>query len=452
MNLKFHLLSRIVLIAVACLAATAVYVLYQSDRQAKLQAVISADSLSRQLLMQLWRIDAGSGEIQRFPDFDLWKQTGSAPGLCARFLSANDKPVRSLCNGSSVSVPTWPDAFESAYRLVFNPGLDVTRQIVLNGRRYGSLVITPSAEMEMAAAWNNIQNLIGFSAVTVPAICLLVYLSISRILRPARLIVDGLARMATGDLSVRLPNFDVAEWQLTATAINRLAAAQEQLLAERGKLAVRLMTVQEEERRYLARELHDEFGQCLAAISAVAASIAQSAEQDCPALVPEARQITRISGHIMAAVRGLLLRLRPFEIDELGLAASLNSLTANWNVHGGGKTQYRLIIDGACEGLPEPLPVTVFRIVQEGLTNAAKHANAANVTVTLTRSADALMLVIEDDGIASQLPFAENCGIGLPGIRERVMALAGRMNLTIAEPHGLVIQVQLPIRPAEVLP
>ncbi|TAL47286.1 MAG: sensor histidine kinase [Methylovulum sp.] len=451
MNLKFHLLFRIVLIAVACLIATAAYVLYQTDRQARQQAVISADSLSRQLIMQLWRIDAGSGEIQRFPDFDLWKQTGSVPGLCVRFLSVNNEPVRSLCNGSSVSAPTWPDAFASAYRLVFNPGLDVWRQIVFNGRRYGALVIAPSAEMEMADAWNNIQNLIGFSAVTVPAICVLVYLSISRILRPARLIVDGLARMATGDLSVRLPNFEVAEWQLTATAINRLAVAQEQLLAERGKLAVRLMTVQEEERRYLARELHDEFGQCLAAISAVAASITQSAEQDCPALVPEARQITRITGHIMAGVRGLLLRLRPFESGEPGLAANLNSLTANWNVHCGGKTRYRLIIDGACEQLPEPLPVTVFRIVQECLTNAAKHANAANVTVTLTRSADSLMLIIEDDGVASQLPFAKNCGIGLPGIRERIMALAGRMNLTIAEPHGLIIQIQLPIRPAEVL-
>lgn len=448
MNLKIHLLSRIVLIAVACLAVTAAYVLYQTNRQARLQAVITADSLNKQLGMQLWRIHAGFGEVQqRFPDFDLWKQTGSAPGLCVRFLSIAEEPVRSLCNGSNVSIQTWPDGFERLYHLTFNPGRDVARQITFNGRHYGSLIITPSAEMEIAYAWDNIRNLMGLSAVTVPAICILVYIGISHVLRPAQIIVAGLTQMQKGDLSVRLPDFDVAEWQRTATAINQLAATQEQLLAERSKLAVRLMTIQEEERRYLARELHDELGQCLAAISAVAASITQTAEQDCPALVPEAQHISQISRHIMASVRGLLLRLRPFEIDELGLADGLKSLAARWNLHGGGKTHYRLVIDGDCQQLPEPLPVTVFRIVQECLTNAAKHSDAANVNITLKTAADSVMLTIADDGITAQLPFAEHAGIGLLGIRERVTALAGQMKLAIAQPHGLMIQIRLPIQP-----
>jgi len=449
MNLKFHLLSRIILIAILCLIVTAAYVLYQSDRQAHRQALIAADSLSRQLEMQLLRIDAGFGDVQRFPDFDLWKQTGGVAGLCVRFMPVDGAPARSLCNGSRVMEPTWPVAFETFYRRVFSPGSGVNRAIVFKGRHYGSLTVTPAAEMGVAAAWLDIRNLLGLSAVTVLAICLLVYLSISRILRPAQVIVDGLERMKKGDLSVRLPGFDIAEWQRTATAINRLVAAQQQLLAERGKLAVKLMTLQDEERRYLARELHDELGQCLAAISAVAVSIEQGAQQECPALVPEARQISRITGHVMTSVRGLLLRLRPFEIDELGLADGLKSLTSTWNLHSGGKTHYQLTINGDCARVPEPLPATIFRIVQECLSNAAKHAGANNVKVTLGIGEEVITLIIADDGITDTLPYAESPGIGLLGIRERVTALAGQMRMATAQPHGLIIEIQLPFPPGQ---
>jgi len=449
MNLKLHLLFRIVLIALLCLTATVIYELYQTDRQARQQTLRSIDSLSRQLGVQLLYIEAGNGKLQHFPDFGLWKQTGSIPGLCVSFLPTGDASARSLCSGSNVTQQTWPATFETLYRRIFNPGLEITQQIVFNDRHYGSLVMTPSSEMEIAYAWNNIQNLLGLSAITIPAICLLVYFSISRILRPAQIIVAGLTSMEKGDLSLRLPAFDVAEWQQTAAAINRLAASQEQLLAERSKLAVKLVTIQEEERCYLARELHDELGQCLAAISAVAASIAQSATQECPALVPEAQQISRIAAHVMDTVRGLLLRLRPFEIDELGLAVSLKSLVSKWNAHSGGKPRYQLFMDSDCAQLPEPLPVTIFRIVQECLTNAAKHSNAANVTVTLNATADSVLLTIEDDGITAQLPFADSSGIGLLGIRERVTALAGQMNLSIALPHGLIVQILLPIQPGK---
>jgi signal transduction histidine kinase len=185
--------------------------------------------------------------------------------------------------------------------------------------------------MEIAQAWDNISSLLGLSAMTVLAVCLLVFLSISRALRPATIIVAGLESMEKGNLAERLPSFELIEWQRTAKAVNQLAASQLQLLAERQKLTVKLINFQEEERRFLARELHDEFGQCLAAINAVAASIAQTAKQQCPALVGDADHISRITQHMLDNVRNLLKRLRPAEPDELGLAASLNSLVSGWN-------------------------------------------------------------------------------------------------------------------------
>ena len=446
MNLQFHLLSRITVAALMCLLATATYVLYHSDRQARQAAQITAESLGKQMELQLLRINAGVGQVNLFPDFDLWKQTSSAPGICVRFVANNSSAARSLCNGANLAGLNWPYGFETLYRRLFSPGFEITRPIVFNGRVYGSLTVAPSAEMEIAQAWENIRNLLGLSIMTVLAVCLLVYLSISRALRPAGIIVTGLESMEKGNLACRLPSFELIEWQRTAAAINQLAASQQQLLAERQKLAVKLINLQEEERRYLARELHDEFGQCLAAINAVAASIAQTAEQQCPVLVGEADHISRIIQHMMDSLRDLLRRLRPAELDELGLAAGLNSLVSGWNARSGGKIHYQLSIAGDCSLLPEPLAITLFRIIQECLTNIAKHSAAGNAKVTLVIATDAVALTVKDDGIAAELPFADGPGIGLLGIRERVTALHGQLTLAIAHPHGLIVEAWLPVR------
>jgi len=397
------------------------------------------------LELQLLRINSGFNQANQFPDFDLWKQTGSVPGICVRFASADSAAIRSLCNGAKLAGVHWPDAFETFYRWLFTPGFEITRAIVFNSRAYGSLTVTPSAEMEIAQAWENIGSLLGLSAITVLAVCLLVYLSISRALRPARIIVAGLESMEKGNLAYRLPPFELIDWQRIATAINQLAASQQQLLAERQKLAVKLINLQEEERRYLARELHDEFGQCLAAINAVAASITHTAEQQCPALVGDANHISRITQHMLNNVRDLLRRLRPAELDELGLAAGLNSLVSGWNARSSGKIRYQLNITGDCALLPEPLTVTLFRITQECLTNITKHSTAANAKVILVITTNAVALTVEDDGVAIGLPFTEGSGIGLLGIRERVTALHGQLTLAIAKPHGLIVEAWLPI-------
>lgn len=447
MNLQFHLLSRIVAVALVCLLAASAYVLYRSDRQTRQITHAAAESLGKQLELQLLRIDAGFGQPRQFPDFSLWKQTAGIPGICIRFEYPGKADVRALCHGEKLARPRWPQGFEKFYRRIFDPGFETVRPITYHNRVYGALTVTSSAEREMAQAWDNIRNLLGLSAMTVLAVCALVYLSINRALRPAGVIVAGLKTLGKGNLAYRLPPFELHEWEQTAAAINQLAAGQQRLLEERQKLAVKLINFQEEERRYLARELHDEFGQCLSAINAVAASIAHTAEQQCPALVEESERIARISRHMMATVRGLLTRLRPAELDELGLAAGLNSLVAGWNTHSAGKTRYHLNFVGDCGALPEPQAIALFRIAQECLTNIAKHSAAANADVTLAITKDQVTLTVRDDGVADRLPFADGSGIGLPGMRERITALQGRLTLSIAKPHGLIVEVELPIRP-----
>ncbi|MCQ8119165.1 sensor histidine kinase [Methylomonas rosea] len=443
MNLKLYLLTRITAVALLCLFATLTYVLQSSAQQSAMQAQNTLAALGKQLELQLFKLSAGEKPANSFPDFDLWKQTGSEPGICASYLTNDGETMRNYCKGIDLSNHHYPKHFAELYRRLFGPDFDWQRPITYNDQVYGVLTVSVSAELSIARAWDDVRDLLALSAATITAVCLLVYLAVSRALQPAQAIVAGLNRLSSGDLAFRLPNFNLLEWRQTATAINQLADNQQQLLAERQKLAVMLMNLQEEERRYLARELHDELGQCLTAIHAVATGILQTAQQNCPELITEAEQISRFTQAMQQSVRELLTRLRPTELDELGLDASLRSLITSWNRL--GKTHYDLHIFGDCRTLTEPLAISLFRITQEAVSNIAKHASASQADITLAVANTGALLTIQDDGSAIALPFATDHGIGLLGMRERIAALNGRFALHLAKPHGLIIQASLPL-------
>jgi signal transduction histidine kinase len=445
MNLLRHLLLRIVAVAGLCLLATTAYVLIQTDQTARRTSQRIAESLGKQLNFQQIQKDAGFNAAP-FPDFSLWKQTNATPGICIHFAGTVTSSTHRLCIGTATTNESVPSGFAELYRRIFNPGLAYAQTLDFKGQEYAILTITPSAEMEITQAWENVRRLVGLSVMTVFAVCGLVYLSLRRALRPAQTLVAGVGYLQQGELTYRLPAFELREWQQLAEAINQLAASQQLLLTERQTLALQLMDVQEEERRYLARELHDELGQCLTAINAINSAITQTATQHCPELLTDTAQISQITEHMLANVRGLLTRLRPAEFDQLGLAASLEGLIGNWNAHSGNKTKYLLKINGDSRLLPQSLALNLFRIAQECLTNIAKHAAAKRALVILVVSHTEITLTIEDNGMTRQLPFPQHTGIGLLGIRERVTALHGQLNLATLHPQGLQVRVYLPIR------
>lgn len=445
MNLQPHLLKHIAGVAAGCLLVLAALLLHQSHTQAAQNSQRMADAAGKQLEAQWLLRIAGIGRSTVFPDFEFWKQSARQPGVCLTYAASDEAPPRSICNGMPLIDAAWPAWFEATYRWACKPGAPVLRALTIQGRQYGLLTVIPSAELEIAAAWQQTSNLMALSALTVCAVCLWVYLTINRALQPAQTIVKGLAELEAGQLRYRLPPFPLHEWQTIGAAINQLAASQQQLLAERQTLLIKMINLQEQERRDLARELHDEFGQCLAAISAVATSIKQTAAMQAPDLLDDAERISQIAQHILAGVRALLGRLRPAELDELGLAASLHSLIGGWNRATGDKTCYQLQITGDCDRLSEAQALTVFRIVQECLTNIAKHAVASQVKVMLSIEPCTARVTVADDGLANRLPLPPSAGIGLLGIRERVTALEGKLNLTLAEPHGLMVEAVLPL-------
>ena len=456
-NLKLYLILLIILIACLCLFSTAAFVLYQADNKSKLETAISATSIDQQLEKQLiFQTGKGFQPFGRFPDFSLWRESERSVGHCVRFVRVDGEIVKSACRDWQ-STEQWPHWFKTIYQWRFQPGLEVERQVASGGQAYGSVIISPSAAMELTRAWQDVKKLMGLSAVMIVSLCTLLYFAVDWALRPARLIVASLESMAQGNLTTRLPDFHVSEWQRTGLAINHLAESLEKTISERKELALKLVNAQEEERRYLTRELHDEFGQSLAGLTAIAASITYTAEKECPKLVPEGQDIGRITTHLMESLRNLLIRLRPTDFDQLGLTKSLQCMVTGWNARSAGKISYKLDIDGDFDDLPDPIPVNVYRIVQECLTNISKHSAAKNARVKLQKSfnteiadsvnsGESITLIIDDDGIAENIVFPDSPGIGLLGIRERVIALGGLLTLQANKPGGLIIHIEIPVQ------
>ncbi len=233
----------------------------------------------------------------------------------------------------------------------------------------------------------------------------------------------------------------------TAVGCARLLTILRASLAQRQReltdLSARLMAVQEAERRRLARDLHDEFGQALTAVNAYLWLIERQPPGDTALLRTRTVEARRVVNSTLAAMRELSQVLRPSVLDTLGLAASLDTLLARFREHHGLATE--LESDGLPDRLPADIETALYRITQEALTNVARHAQATRVRVAVTSTLRDVRLEIADDGIG--LPprtMADGeTGIGLVGIRERVRGLGGQ--LTITSRGGVRIAVRVPL-------
>ena len=187
--------------------------------------------------------------------------------------------------------------------------------------------------------------------------------------------------------------------------------------------------MQEEERRALARDLHDEFGQCLTATLAFAGSI-EAGASDRADLADDARSITRVAKRMMSTLREALARLRSQELDELGLETSLAQLVAGWNAQTAPKAVFHLDLSGDLAGVPRAIAMSIYRIAQECLTNAVRHGKPSDVYLRVARTAPdggAVALVVEDNGGGDPARIKVATGHGILGIRERIAASGGSL-------------------------
>jgi two-component system, NarL family, sensor histidine kinase UhpB len=227
----------------------------------------------------------------------------------------------------------------------------------------------------------------------------------------------------------------------------RLAEAQlEAALLDNRRLSQKYVLLQEAEQKRLARELHDELGQYLNVIKLDAVAIRDGRWSDPASLRERAQAIVANGNHIHGALTALIRQLRPVGLDELGLGAALEHCVDTWRPRLAG-VRLDLELPGDLADLSETLTLTLFRVVQEGLNNIAKHAHATHVTLQVhrvTSPTDVITVRIADDGVGFDAA-APTQGLGLIGMRERVAALSGRLEVQSARSGGFELVAHLPV-------
>ena len=212
--------------------------------------------------------------------------------------------------------------------------------------------------------------------------------------------------------------------------------------AELKQLSARLLEAQEEERRLISRELHDEVGQALTGVLVEMANLSNlMRNKEEPALSKKADEIKRLLEESISVVRNMALLLRPSMLDDLGLVPALQ-----WQAREASKRSgiwVKVAAEEVSDELTEDHKTCIYRIVQEALHNIVKHANARNVTITVTQEPDRLLLSIQDDGRGFNPP--QERGMGLIGMEERVSALGGRLVVESAVGEGTMLRVALPL-------
>lgn len=211
---------------------------------------------------------------------------------------------------------------------------------------------------------------------------------------------------------------------------------------ELESLSRRLVTAQENERKALSRELHDEIGQSLTALKLELSKSEKIARAECSSSLEHLQTIREIADQVLGVSKNISLGLRPPMLDDLGLVAALNWYTDAFAKR--SDIAVSLDMDGNVGQLPEAYRTCLFRIVQEALTNCTRHSKAAHVDVCIRANDDSVALTVADDGTGFHAKGLSDHGLGLLSMRERTAELGGNFEIVSHPGHGTTIRATLP--------
>jgi two-component system sensor histidine kinase UhpB len=342
-------------------------------------------------------------------------------------------------SGGTHRVPAW---FVHALSL---PDPARHTPVMIRGERVGELVFEPDMAADIYEKW------IGFLAIVAAGVALtfftlaITYLTVDAALRPLRDLANGLARLRDGQYSGKIPRSGPPEIAESCEAANELAATLTRLHRENRSLLRKMVSIQDEERRDIARELHDELGALLFAIRANVIAMVDSGAADQSDFDSPAQKALQSVEALQSTNRRILDRLRPMHIEELGLQSSIQKLLR------GVRTQAPAIdvtfeIDPVLNAADAVVSQTVYRVMQEGITNVLRHAQATRMRLNASVLNGKVVVDISDNGVG--MPANVAMGRGLTGMRERVRALGGTFELSRSD--GLTfVRCSLPFAPAE---
>ncbi len=332
--------------------------------------------------------------------------------------------------------------------LVASPAESHVVPVIANGENVGAVEIIGEPADEIAEVWENAVALGTVALILNVAMIGLLYVLFGRVLDPLNVLASGLSDLERQTYSVRLPQPHTRELAAIAKRFNALAHALATVREENLHLNRRLITAQDDERRRTAHELHDEVGPCLFGLKANASSIANAAadlpEQKRQRVIEPLHDIRAIIEHLQAINRSMLNRLRPMALGHVPLSEILRELVAE------RFRQHPLIsfcfTPGKLESsYGDSIDLTLYRCVQESLTNIVRHAQASHVIVELNTAGGGagLALTIRDDGCGMK-PNKQS-GFGIRGMQERVEGLGGNFVIESGIGRGTCVRIAIPV-------
>ena len=313
--------------------------------------------------------------------------------------------------------------------------------VTVGEKRVGDIVFVPDLSADLFEKW------IGFLAMACSAIAFLVltgviaYFSAGAAIRPLRNLGEGLTRMREGNYAHPIPASGPLEIRRSCEEANELARTLHRLSQDNRNLLRKIVSLQDDERRDIARELHDELGPLLFGIRANTVALLEAVPPDQEGLDGPAKGILHSVEALQQANRRVLERLRPLHIQELGLERSIQTLLrdAQTQVPGLKLTSY---IDPRLNAVDGLLSQTIYRVIQKGVTNVLRHAGARAMNVEAALRDGELIVEISDDGVG--FPSGRKFGRGLTGMQERARALSGTLQL-LREAGRTRVRCRLPV-------
>jgi two-component system sensor histidine kinase UhpB len=348
--------------------------------------------------------------------------------------------------GEPAQVPEW------FVTLIHPEQTTVGVPIAANGRSLGSLVITSHPTDEIAEIWDGIVTQIEVGSAIAAALFLITMTVVSRALEPIKSLADAMSSLEAGHFDTHVTPSGSPELAAICSKLNHLASVLKAAVEDKRRLAERMVSLQDVERKEIARDLHDEFGPYLFALRAHTSSLTRLADAAAPDLDALRQHIGAISDQVNALQqfnRRVLERLRPVGLAELGLADALAALMRLWrDTHPGVVIETSISPSLGTRG--ETAELTIYRVIQEALTNVFRHAGATRVDIAVGPAAPrrtgavetgAIMVSVRDNGAG--LPADHKQGFGMLGMRERVLALGGTMTVA-STTRGVTVEALVP--------
>jgi two-component system, NarL family, sensor histidine kinase UhpB len=366
-----------------------------------------------------------------------------------RHPAASSTPSASVPSGAAAEPRQVPEWFLA---LIHPEQTRVDVPIAANGRSLGSLVITSHPTDEIAEIWDGIVTQIEIGSAIALALLVITMTVVNRALAPIKSLADAMGAIEAGRYDTRVEPSGSPELAAICRKLNDLAAVLGTTVEDKRRLAERVVSLQDVERKEIARELHDEFGPHLFALRAHASSLTRLADNFEPDLGALRKHIGAMLDQVNALQqfnRRVLERLRPVGLAELGLADALGALLRLWRETYPG-IAIETSISPSLGTRGETAELTIYRVIQEALTNVFRHARATQVDITVEPAApqragtietQAIRVSVRDNGTG--LPADHKQGLGMLGMRERVLALGGSMTVASTD-QGVTVEALVP--------